>query len=71
MGEVGAADKFAMLAANVTAAQIGGNVLIGCDFNARIGDLQEAACAQQQGVVDVIINSHGRHFIRAAAMEGC
>ena len=67
LGEVGAADRFAILAAKLTAAQIEGDVLIGGDFNARVGDLLEAACAQQRGPMDVIINSHGRHFIDMSA----
>lgn len=62
-----AADNFASLAAKLAAAQIEGNVLIGGDFNARVGDLREAACAQQLGVMDAVINTRGRQVVDMCA----
>ena len=52
--------RFAKLAAHLVAAQAEGHVLLGGDFNARIGSLGTTACASQREQADSTLNQHGR-----------
>ena len=55
--------RFASLAGNIFVAESEGHVLIGGDMNARVGHLEDAACAQGRGCTDTIINAHGPQLI--------
>ena len=56
--------RLSVLTAHVAAAQAEGAVFLGGDFNARVGNLQEPACARQRGWTDGTANAHGKHFLR-------
>ena len=45
---------------HLAAAQAEGHVLLGGDFNARVGRLESLACALQREQADTTCNQHGR-----------
>ena len=47
-----------------------GHVLLAGDMNARVAHLGEAACAQQRGCVDTVVNAHGRQLLRMCDSSG-
>ena len=57
-------DRMSKLTANVAAAMLEGDVLLAGDFNARVGTLLEAACAQQRGCTDSTVNAHGKQLLQ-------
>ena len=66
----GADSRFASLAGKISAAEIEGHVLLAGDMNARVGHLEDAACAQGRGCTDTVTNAHGRQLISMCNSSG-
>ena len=62
--------RFASLAGKILAAEVEGYVLLAGDMNARVGHLEDAACAQGRGCTDTVINAHGRQLISMCNSSG-
>jgi len=58
------AHRMSKLTTNVASAMLEGDVLLAGDFNARVGTVLEAACAQQRGCTDGFVNAHGRQLLQ-------